>query len=172
MVGILSHLKKMKELINEQTILSLKKSRRFSILCIILAAGISFLFMVPLFIFATRELRFLFIILLSIIGTSGASTVLLIFVVSIMPLNNYIKLSNLSLSGNKFSTKGLIESINEKVTHYKGVAVREIRVKDLEEENKIYIFYVEQNLIDEFSFEKEYKFVTYQSVVMAYEVIH
>ena len=61
--------------------------------------------------------------------------------------------------------------VNQKITHYKGIAVREIKVVDLDEENKQYIFYLEQN--KEYIFEKDgsYMFVTFQSVITSYEVL-
>ena len=159
----------MKELINQQSIDSLKKSRRISILCIIITVVATIVLMVPLFIFATSSLRYLFIIALSIFGTIGASIVLYIFVVSIMPLNSYIKVSTASLTGNRFSTKGKVVKIADKVSHYKSVAVYELRVNDLEEENKSYIFFVEQNSLNEIKVDGEYNFITFQSVVVSYE---
>ena len=86
-----------------------------------------------------------------------------------MPINNLIKISNASLSGNKFSTKARVISINSKVTHYRGIAVSEMKVLDLEENNKEYIFYVEESSSSTFEVNKEYQFVTYQSVVVSYE---
>ena len=68
-------------------------------------------------------------------------------------------------------TKGKIVSISDRVTHFKGVAVREVRVLDLEEENKEYIFYIEQNSLEEFAIEKTYSFVTYQSLITSYEEV-
>ena len=68
-------------------------------------------------------------------------------------------------------TKGLIISSTDKVTHYKGVAVKEIRVKDLEEENKEYVFYVEQNVEIKFEENKTYSLITYQNVVVAYDEV-
>ena len=109
--------------------------------------------------------------LLSIISTFEASFVLYISTVSLIPLNKYIKLCTLSLDGSKYLTKGEVSYINDKVTHYRGVAVYEIKVKDLEEENKEYIFYIEQNHKDEFALNKKYSFLTCQSVIVAYDEI-
>ena len=161
----------MKELVNQNSINELKKSRTLIIVSIIVSIVIAIGLMVPLFLFVTRTNRVLFTILLTAIASFEASFIVYICAVSLSPLNHYLKLSNLSLSGNKYQTKGEVVSINEKVTHYKGVAVYEIKVKDLEEENKEYIFYVEQNLAKEFSKEKTYSFITYQSLITAYEVL-
>lgn len=169
MVGILSHLKKMKEIINEQLITQLKKSRRISILSIILVVALTILFIVPLFIFANRTLQYLFLILITIIATLGASVTLVIIVISIIPLNNFLKMCRLSINGNKYSTKGKIELIAEKITHYRGVPVRELKIIDLEENNKSYTFYVEQNLVGNLMKDNVYTFTTYQSFITAYE---
>ena len=113
--------------------------------------------------------KILFNILLAVLWTVTASIVLYFIVVSLVPINNLIKISNASLSGNKFSTKARVISINSKVTHYRGIAVSEMKVLDLEENNKEYIFYVEENSSSTFEVNKEYQFVTYQSVVVSYE---
>lgn len=159
----------MKELINQQSITDLKKSRTYIIwgitIVLLLASAIS----VPLFLFASRDNKILFNILLAVLWTVTASIVLYFIVVSLVPINNLIKISNASLSGNKFSTKGRVKSINSKVTHYRGIAVSEMKVLDLEENNKEYIFYVEESSSSIFEVNKEYQFVTYQSVVVSYE---
>ena len=159
----------MKELINQQTITDLKKSRTYIIwgitIVLLLASAIS----VPLFLFASRDNKILFNILLAVLWTVTASFVLYFIVVSLAPINNLIKISNASLSGNKFSTKARVMSINSKVTHYRGIAVSEMKVLDLEENNKEYIFYVEESSSSTFEVNKEYQFVTYQSVVVSYE---
>ena len=161
----------MKELINQQTITDLKKSRTYIIwgitIVLLLASAIS----VPLFLFASRDNKILFNILLAVLWTVTASIVLYFIVVSLVPINNLIKISNASLNGNKFSTKGRVISINSKITHYRGIAVSEMKVLDLEENNKEYIFYVEENSSSTFEVNKEYQFVTYQSVVVSYEVL-
>lgn len=161
----------MKEIINETSTNALKKKKRPILICIIISIVLTIGIMVPLFLFASREYKFLFIILSTIISTFEASFVLYICAVSLVPLQKYIKLSTLSLSGGKYLTKGCITNINEKVTHYKGVAVYEIKVKDLEEENKEYIFYIEQTHKDEFALNKTYSFLTYQSVIVSYEEV-
>ena len=159
----------MKELINSSSISDLKKSRRSILICIIISLVIAIALIVPLFLFATRELRYLFIILLTIVASIEASFILYMCVVSLAPLNNYLKVSNLSLKGGKFQTKGKVVEISEKVAHFKGVAVKEMKVIDLEEENQEYIFYVEQHHSDEFVLDKTYTFITYQSLITGYE---
>ena len=159
----------MKELINQQSITNLKKSRTYIIwgitIVLLLASAIS----VPLFLFASRDNKILFNILLAVLWTVTASIVLYFIVVSLVPINNLIKISNASLNGNKFSTKARVISINSKITHYRGIAVSEMKVLDLEENNKEYIFYVEESSSSTFEANKEYQFVTYQSVVVSYE---
>ena len=159
----------MKELINQQTITDLKKSRTYIIwgitIVLLLVSAIS----VPLFLFASRDNKILFNILLAVLWTVAASIVLYFIVVSLVPINNLIKISHASLNGNKFSTKAKVISINSKVTHYRGIAVSEMKVLDLEENNKEYIFYVEESSSSTFEVNKEYQFVTYQSVVVSYE---
>ena len=159
----------MKEIVNQESISILKKSRRNIIIFIVISLLATIGLIVGLFFLATRELKYLFIIVFTIIASLEASFILYICVVSLFPLHNLIKLYELSLSGNKFMTKGKIVSINDKVTHFKGVAVREVRVLDLEEESKEYIFYIEQNSSEEFIAEKTYSFITYQSLIVAYE---
>ena len=159
----------MKEIVSQKSIDELKKSQRNILLCIIISIVVAIGLMVPLFLFASRPYKLLFAIGLATITTLEANFILYMVVVSLVPLNNYKKLSMLSLSGNKFMTKGLITSINDKVTHYKGVAVFEIKVKDLEEENKDYIFLLEQSFKDIFIKDKSYTFITYQSLITAYE---
>ena len=159
----------MKEIVNQESISTLKKSRRNIIIFLVVSLLATIGLIVGLFFLATRELKYLFIIIFTIIASLEASFILYICVVSLFPLHNLIKLYELSLSGNKFMTKGKIVSISDKVTHFKGVAVREVRVLDLEEENKEYIFYIEQNSLEEFVVEKTYSFVTYQSLITSYE---
>lgn len=159
----------MKELINSQTINDLKKSRRNIILCIIISLALAIAIIVPLFFLATRELKYLFVVILTIVSTLEASFVLYVTVVSLVPLNNYLKQCELSLVGSKFMTKGKVVEIAEKITHFKGIAVREIKVMDLEEENKEYKFYVEQTSYDSFIKDKTYSFVAYQSLITSYE---
>lgn len=161
----------MKEIVNQESISTLKKSRRNIIIFLVVSLLATIGLIVGLFFLATRELKYLFIIIFTIIASLEASFILYICVVSLFPLHNLIKLYELSLSGNKFMTKGKIVSISDRVTHFKGVAVREVRVLDLEEENKEYIFYIEQNSLEEFAIEKTYSFVTYQSLITSYEEV-
>ncbi len=161
----------MKEIVNQESISTLKKSRRNIIIFLVISLLATIGLIVGLFFLATRELKYLFIIIFTIIASLEASFILYICVVSLFPLHNLIKLYELSLSGNKFMTKGKITSISDKVTHFKGVAVKEVRVLDLEEENKEYIFYIEQNSLEEFVVEKTYSFVTYQSLITSYEEV-
>jgi hypothetical protein len=161
----------MKEIVNQESISTLKKSRRNIIIFLVVSLLATIGLIVGLFFLATRELKYLFIIIFTIIASLEASFILYICVVSLFPLHNLIKLYELSLSGNKFMTKGKITFINDKVTHFKGVAVKEVRVLDLEEENKEYIFYIEQNSLEEFVVEKTYSFVTYQSLITSYEEV-
>lgn len=159
----------MKEIINEQSIVDLKKRRINIIWSIIISLVIAIGGCVPLFLLANRDTKYLFAILLTIICTVEASFILYMVVVSLVPLNNYIKLSALSSGATKFSTKAHVVSVAEKVTHYRGVAVREVKVIDLEEENKQYTFYVEQNESHGIVKDKDFLFVTYQSVITSYE---
>lgn len=161
----------MKEIVNQESISQLKKSRKNIIIFIVISLLVTIALIVGLFFLATRELKYLFIIILTIIASLESSFILYTFVVSIAPLNSLIKLYELSLNGNKFATKGKVISIAEKVTHYKGAAIREIKVLDLEEEGKEYIFYIEQNSSIQFEVEKTYSFVTYQSLIVSYEEI-
>lgn len=161
----------MKELVNLESIDKLKKSRLISIIIILVTIVATIGVMVPLFIFATRNTRLLFNFLIAIIGTAGFSVSLYLFVVSYIPINNYIKLSSLSIGGNKFLTKGKVVDIASKVTHFKGVAVYEIKILDLEEEEKSYVFYVEQSFAKEFELDNCYLLTTYQSLIVGYEKV-
>ena len=120
----------MKEIINEQSIVDLKKRRINIIWSIIISLVIAIGGCVPLFLLANRDTKYLFAILLTIICTVEASFILYMVVVSLVPLNNYIKISTLSFSATKFSTEAHVVSVAEKVTHYRGVAVREVKVID------------------------------------------
>ena len=159
----------MKEIINEQSIVDLKKSRINIIGSIIISLVVAIGGSVPLFLLASRETKYLFAMLLAFICTVEATFILYMVVVSLVPLNNYLKVCNASFSGTKFSTKGHVIDVNPKVTHYRGVAVREIKVLDLDEENKQYTFYVEQNKGHGIAPNQDYVFVTYQSVITGYE---
>ena len=159
----------MKEIINEQSIVDLKKRRINIIGSIIISLVIAIGGCVPLFLLATRDFRYLFAILLTAICSVEASFILYTVVVSLVPLNNYLKICNLSFNATKFSTKAHVVEVAEKVTHYRGVAVREVKVLDLEEENKEYIFYVEQDASRGIVKNKDFLFITYQSVITSYE---
>ena len=160
----------MKEIINEQSIVDLKKRRINIIGSIIISLVIAIGGCVPLFLLATRDYRYLFAILTAICAVE-ATFVLYTIVVSLVPLNNYIKVSTLSLTSAKYSTKGHVIEVADKVTHYRGVAVREIKVIDLEEENKQYTFYVEQDESRGIVKDKDFVFITYQSVITSYETL-
>ncbi len=160
----------MKEVINQQTIIDLKRSRNNIIGSIIISLVVAIGGCVPLFLLASREYKHIFAILLALICTVEASFILYMVVVCLIPANNYMKLCRLSFTSTKYSTKGKIISVNQKVTHYRGVAVREIKVLDLDE-NKELIFYVEQYVSHSFLLNEEYIFVTYQSVITSYEII-
>ena len=159
----------MKEIINEQSIVELKKRRINIIGSMIISLVVAIGGSVPLFLLASRETKYLFAMLLAFIWTVEASFILYMIVVSLIPLNNYMKVCRASFNGAKFSTKGHVVEVNEKVTHYRGIAVREIKVIDLEEENKQYVFYVEQNESRGIVKDKDFLFVTYQSVITSYE---
>lgn len=158
----------MKELINEQSIDNLKKRRTRTYIYMFVSLLIALAIIIPLIFLARRETRYWFVALLTLIAAAEASFILYLCVVSLTPLNNYIKQCQLSLTGNKYETKGVVVSIADKITHYKGIAVRIIRVKDSEEENKEYSFYIEQNQ-DGFLLGKKYTFITYQSIITSYE---
>ena len=160
----------MKEVINQQSIIDLKRSRNNIIGSIIISLVVAIGGCVPLFLLATREYRYVFITLLTVICTVEATMILYMVVVSLVPANNYIKLSMASFSATKYSTKAKIISVNQKVTHYRGIAVREVKVLDLDE-NKEFLFYVEQNVSHSFLPNEDYIFITYQSVITGYEVI-
>ena len=159
----------MHQIIDQNLINKLKKSKKQILICIISSIVLTIGLMVPLFLFASRDYKSLFTILLTIIATAGASMVLYLFAISLMPLNHFLKVCNESLTSNKFLTKAQVILIDGKVTHYKGVAVREIKVKDQEEENKEYVFYVEQSFIDTFEIGKTYSLKTYQSFITEYD---
>ena len=133
------------ELINEQKINELKKSRSKIIAFIIVSIAVALGIIVTLFFFANRDNRHVINVVIALAGTISATLVLYLSVVSLSPLNKYLKLIKESLNGNKWSTKGTIVSINDKVTHYRDFPVIEVRVVDIEEENKEYVFYVESN---------------------------
>ena len=159
----------MKEIINEQSIVELKKRRINIIGSMIISLVVAIGGSVPLFLLASRETKYLFAMLLAFIWTVEASFILYMIVVSLIPLNNYMKVCRASFNGAKFSTKGHVSEVANKVTHYKGVAVREIKVVDLDEENKTYTFYVEQNKGHGIAPDQDYVFVTYQSVITSYD---
>ena len=158
----------MKELINQQNIDNLKKRRIRTYIYMFVSLLIALAIIIPLIFLARRETRYWFVALLTIVAALEASFILYLCVVSLVPLNNYLKQCQLSLTENKYETKGEVISIADKVTHYKGIAVKVIKVKDLEEENKEYSFYIEQNQ-EGFLLGKKYTFITYQSIIVSYE---
>ena len=159
----------MKELVNQESIKTLKKSRKYIFICIIISVVVFAGIMASLFFLVNRNNRFLFNVIFAIITTVEATAILYMLAVCLFPLNHYIKICSLSLYGNKYATIGKVQRIpSEKVSHYRGVAVREVLVLDIEE-NKEYKFFVEQNCKEEFEEGKVYKFITYQSVIVAYD---
>lgn len=160
----------MKELINQETTKTLKKSRKYTYISIIISLVVFAALVVPLFFLVNRNTKYIFNVILTVLSTAEGTFVVFMLAVSLLPLNHYIKICDLSVNGNKFSTMGRVKEISNKITHYRGVAVKEITVIDIEE-HKEYIFYVEQNINDDFSVDCVYKFLTYQSFILAYENI-
>lgn len=160
----------MKELINQETTKTLKKSRKYTYISIIISLVVFAALVVPLFFLVNRNTKYIFNVILTVLSTAEGTFVVFMLAVSLFPLNHYIKICDLSVNGNKFSTMGRVKEISNKITHYRGVAVKEITVIDIEE-HKEYIFYVEQNINDDFSVNCVYKFLTYQSFILAYENI-
>ena len=160
----------MKELINQETTKTLKKSRKYTYISIIISLVVFATLVVPLFFLVNRNAKYIFNVILTVLSTAEGTFVVFMLAVSLLPLNHYIKICDLSVNGNKFSTMGRVKEISNKITHYRGVAVKEITVIDIEE-HKEYIFYVEQNINDDFSVDCVYKFLTYQSFILAYENI-
>ena len=159
----------MKELINQDSINALKKSKIIIILeliiSLVVAAGVIVLFL----LLTNRQNRFLMALALAVVCALETSFILYTFLISLIPLLNYQKLCKTALDGNKYQTKALITGIEDKVKHVRGIAVKEIRVKDLEEE-KEYAFYIEDNNdISLIKVGEKYIFTTYQSIVVKYE---
>ena len=160
----------MKELINQENTKTLKKSRKYIFISIIISLVIFAAIVVPLFFLVNRNTKYIFNVVLTVLSTVEGAFIVFMLAVSLFPLNHYIKICDLSVHGNKFSTTGRVKEISNKITHYRGVAVKEITVVDIEE-HKEYIFYVEQNSNEDFNIDCVYKFLTYQSFILAYETI-
>ena len=158
----------MKELINQESIVSLKKSRKYIFISIIISLVVFAAIVVPLFFLVNRNTKYIFNVILTVLSTAEASFVLYMLAVCLFPLNHYIKIGSLAMNGNKFASNGRVKDLPNKIVHYRGVAVKEITVIDIEE-GKEYIFYVEQNCKEEFVTERVYKFVTYQSFIISYD---
>ena len=159
----------MQELINQETISALTKSKKIIILRIIISAVITMGIIILLLFLTNRKIRFVMAILLAVVLTIEASFILYTLITSLIPLNNYQKLCKSSLDGNKYESEVEIISINETDKHVKGICVREIKVKDLQED-KEYAFYIESNNdISSMEIGKKYRFITYQSIVVKYE---
>ena len=158
----------MKELVNQESITALKKSRKNILIVIAISVVVFAAIVVPLFFLVNRSTKSIFNIVLAVVATAEASFILYMLVVCLVPLNSYLKICSLSLDGNKFSTLGRVKEVANKITHYRGVAVRAITVLDVEE-NKEYTFYVEQTSKEDFTVDRVYKFITYQSVIIGYE---
>lgn len=159
----------MKELINQQTIASLKKSKIIIILEIIISLLITAGVIILLLYFTNRKIRFVMALLLAIISTLEASFVLYTLISALIPTLKYEKVCKSSLEYTKYETNAVIISIAEKVKHVRGISVKEIKVKDIEED-KEYAFYIENNNdISDIVVGNKYRFVTYQSILVKYE---
>ena len=159
----------MQELINQETISALSKSKKIIILRIIISALIAVGIIILLLFLTNRKIRFVMAVVLAIVLTIEASFILYTLITSLIPLNNYQKLCKSSLNGNKYESNVEVVSISENDRHVKGISVREIKVKDLEED-KEYAFYIESNNdISSIAIGNKYRFITYQSIVVKYE---
>ena len=159
----------MKELINQDSINALKKSKKILILEIIISFVVATGIIILLLFLTNRKIRFVMAILLAITCTIEASFLLYTFLTSLIPLLNYQKLCKSSLNGNRYETSAEVISIEEKSKHVRGISVKAIKVKDLDED-KEYAFYVEANNdISEIEVGDKYRFITYQSIVVKYE---
>ena len=159
----------MKELINQQTIDALKKSKVIVILEIVISLLITAGVIILLLFLANRKIRFVMALFLAITLTLETSFLLYTLVTSLIPLLKYEKICKSSLNSAKYETNGVVISINEKVKHVRGISAKEIKVKDLDEE-KEYAFYIENNNdVSDISIDGKYRFVTYQSIVVKYE---
>ena len=159
----------MQELINQETISALSKSKKIIILRIIISALIAVGIIILLLFLTNRKIRFVMAVVLAIVLTIEASFILYTLITSLIPLNNYQKLCKSSLNGNKYESNVEVISISELDRHVKGISVKEIKVKDLEED-KEYAFYIESNNdISSIAIGNKYRFITYQSIVVKYE---
>lgn len=159
----------MQELINQETISALSKSKKIIILRIIISALIAVGIIILLLFLTNRKIRFVMAVVLAIVLTIEASFILYTLITSLIPLNNYQKLCKSSLNGNKYESNVEVISISENDRHVKGISVREIKVKDLQED-KEYAFYIESNNdISSIAIGNKYRFITYQSIVVKYE---
>lgn len=159
----------MQELINQETISALSKSKKIIILRIIISALIAVGIIILLLFLTNRKIRFVMAVVLAIVLTIEASFILYTLITSLIPLNNYQKLCESSLNGNKYESNVEVVSISENDRHVKGISVKEIKVKDLEED-KEYAFYIESNNdISSIAIGNKYRFITYQSIVVKYE---
>lgn len=159
----------MKQIIKQDTVNALNKSKKYIYLIMTITFVIAISLMVIIIIFTNRKIRYLAALILAIIATLEASSIFYLIYASLIPTNNYLKFIKNSLSSNKYLTNALVLNINNKITHVRGISVKEIRVKDLNE-NKEYIFYVENNIdISDIKENQSYQFITYQSFITAYE---
>lgn len=159
----------MKELINQETIAALKKSKLFIVLEIIISLVLTAGIIILLLFFTNRENRFLMALALATVCAIESGLIIYTLTTSLFPLLNYQKLCKNALEGNKYETNALVIEIVTKVRHVKGVAVRQIKVRDLNED-KDYSFFIEDNNdISEIKLGDKYRFITYQSVVVKYE---
>ena len=159
----------MQELINQEAISALSKSKKIIILRIIISALIAVGIIILLLFLTNRKIRFVMAVVLAIVLTIEASFILYTLITSLIPLNNYQKLCKSSLNGNKYESNVEVISISESDRHVKGISVKEIKVKDLEED-KEYAFYIESNNdSSSISIGNKYRFITYQSIVVKYE---
>ena len=161
----------MKELINQETIQSLKKSKTIILLEIIISLLVTSGIIVLLLFLTNRKIRFVMAILLAVTLTIESSFILYTLATSLIPLLKYEKLCKSSLNNAKYETKAVVLAVSNKDKHVRGISLKEIKVKDLDE-NKEYAFYIESNNdISDIAVGASFYFVTYQSIVVRYENI-
>ncbi len=159
----------MKELINQQTINALKKSKIFIILEIIVSLVITAGIIILLLFLTNRKIRFVMALALAVVCAIETSFIMYIFLTSLIPLQSYQKVCKSALINNKYETTAMIIGLGDKTKHVKGIAVKEIKVRDLDE-NKEYALYIEDNNdISDIKMGNRYRFMTYQSIVVKYE---
>ena len=159
----------MKELINQESINALNKSKIFIILEIIVSLVITAGIIILLLFLTNRKIRFVMALLLALVSSIEMSFILYTLLTSLIPLQSYQKVCKNALNSNKYETNALILSVNYKTKHVKGVAVKEIKVRDVDE-NKEYAFYIEDNNdIANIQIGSKYLITTYQSFVVSYE---